>query len=222
MAILVDLNQVMISGLLSQVSPKEKLEEDLIRHIVLNTLRSNVKKFKEYGEVIICCDNKHYWRKDYFPYYKAHRTKDREKSDWDWGMIFKVLNMLRDDLKTHFPYKVIDVDGAEADDVIGSLVQEYYHQEKILILSGDKDFVQLQKYPNVKQYDPVQKKFRTTDDPARFIKEHIIRGDAGDGVPNFLSTDNCLVVGDRQKPVDRKSTRLNSSHIPLSRMPSSA
>jgi len=206
--IIVDLSQVMISNLMMQLGnhTNTEVEEDLLRHMVLNSIRSYNMKFKnEYGEMIIACDDRTFWRRDVFPYYKANRKKSREKSELNWTQIFDALHKIRDELKAFFPYRVIQVDGAEADDIIGTLTMNYGDtSEKILILSGDKDFVQLQRYNNVKQFDPVQKKFRTTNDPDRFIKEHIMRGDTGDGIPNFLSTDNCLVVGDRQKPVVSK------------------
>ena len=203
--IIVDLSQVMISNLMVQIGnhTNMEIEEDLLRHMILNSIRSYNQKFKdEYGEMIIACDAGNNWRRAIFPYYKANRKKTRDKSELNWTQIFDTLGKVRDELKQFFPYRVIHVDGTEADDVIGTLVMNYGDtNEKILILSGDKDFVQLQRYNNVKQYDPVQKKFRTTNDPDRFIREHIMRGDIGDGVPNFLSADNCLVVGERQKPV---------------------
>lgn len=210
--ILVDLNQVMISNLMMQMgSKKASVEEDLVRHMVLNSLRLYRKKFGEkYGELVICCDDKNYWRRDFFPYYKAHRKKDRAESGLDWHMIFEVLNGIRDDLKEKFPYKVIQVDRAEADDVIASLCHEYGDlgvtngSAPILILSSDKDFVQLQKYANVEQYSPMQKKFINCSNPARYIHEHILRGDRGDGVPNFLSADDVFVIGKRQKPLSTK------------------
>lgn len=206
--IIVDLSQVMISNLMMQLGnhTNTEVEEDLLRHMVLNSIRSYNMKFKnEYGEMVIACDDRTFWRRDVFPYYKANRKKSREKSELNWTQIFDALHKIRDELKAFFPYRVIQVDGAEADDIIGTLTMTFGDtSEKILILSGDKDFVQLQRYNNVKQFDPVQKKFRTTNDPDRFIKEHIMRGDTGDGIPNFLSTDNCLVVGDRQKPVASK------------------
>jgi hypothetical protein len=159
----------------------------------------------EYGEFVIACDNKNYWRKQLFPYYKANRKKSQAASELDWKAIFECLNKIRSELKEHFPYRIIDVESAEADDIIGTLCIEFGNtNEKILILSGDKDFVQLQRYLNVRQYNPVLKKFITHNNPEQFLKEHIIKGDAGDGVPNFLSPDNCLVVGERQKPISSK------------------
>jgi len=211
--ILVDLNQVMISNLMMQIGGKNvTIEEDLVRHMVLNSLRMYKKKFgAKYGEMVICCDDKNYWRRDIFPYYKMNRKKDREASDLDWNTIFTVLNNIRDELVNTFPYKVIRIERSEADDVIASLCHEYGQlgvksesAEPILILSSDKDFVQLQKYANVEQFSPMQKKFVNCNNPARFIQEHILRGDRGDGVPNFLTKDDVFINGGRQKPLSSK------------------
>ena len=205
--ILIDLNQVLISNLMQQINsnPKMKLDENLIRHMVLNSLRSYVKQFKDkYGEIVICCDSKKYWRRDIFPLYKSNRKKDRDKSPFDWTLIFETLNKIRDELKVYFPYKVLDVEGAEADDIIGVLAARMSAHEEVLILSSDKDFVQLQKYNNVKQYSPILKRYLETDDPHLYVKEHIIRGDRGDGIPNFLSPDNTFALGERQKVINTK------------------
>ena len=206
--IIMDLSQVMISNLMIQLGnhTNAEIEEDLLRHMILNSVRAYNVKFKhEFGEMIIACDAGNNWRKQIFPYYKANRRKNREKSEINWTAVFETLNKVRDELKDYFPYRVIRVDGAEADDVIGTLAQNYGNtHEKILILSGDKDFVQLQCYMNVQQFDPVQKKWRKTNDVDKFMKEHIIRGDIGDGVPNFLSADDTFVVGARQKPISQK------------------
>jgi hypothetical protein len=206
--IIMDLSQVMISNLMIQLGnhTNADIEEDLLRHMVLNSVRAYNVKFKnEFGEMIIACDAGNNWRRQVFPYYKANRRKNREKSEINWTAVFETLNKVRDELKDYFPYRVLRVDGAEADDIIGTLAQTYGNtNEKILILSGDKDFVQLQAYMNVQQFDPVQKKWRKTNDVDKFIKEHIIRGDTGDGVPNFLSADDTFVVGARQKPISQK------------------
>ena len=209
--ILVDLNQVVISNLMQQIGGNKstmKLEEDLIRHMVLNSLRSYSRKFKqEYGDMVICCDNRTYWRRKVFPLYKANRKKDRDASTLDWGLIFDTMAKLRAELKEFFPYKVIDVEGAEADDVIATLVKMYSPSQKILILSSDKDFTQLQKYKNVKQYSPIMSKFIKTDDPIQYVREHILRGDKGDGIPNFLSPDDTFVIGARQKVINSKKLK---------------
>ena len=203
--ILVDLNQVLLAGLMAQIAnQKGKLDEDLIRHMVLNIIRNHVKNFKaEYGEVVLCCDNRKYWRKEYFPFYKANRKKNRDKSSLDWHMIFDILAKLKVELKENFPYKVIDVEGAEADDIIGTLVPRHAPHEKILILSSDGDFLQLQQNHNVKQYNPSQKKYVISPNPIMDLKEKIIRGDKGDGIPNIFSPGDCFVRDLRQKPITK-------------------
>ena len=210
--ILVDLNQVMISNLMGQLhsSKSNEVDEDLLRHMVLNGIRSYRNKFtEEYGELVICCDDTNNWRKDHFPYYKAHRKTNRDQSDLDWPNIFNCLNIIRDELKEFFPYKHIRVNRCEADDIIGTIchtegVVMGDGKEKILILSGDKDFIQLQTYSNVYQYDPVRKKMVKHKDPAHYLLEHIAKGDRGDGIPNALSADDTFVSGGRQKPMRAK------------------
>lgn len=211
MAILVDLNQVMIANLMVQIGNHHNAEvdENMIRHMVLNSIRFNRMKFKdEFGELIICADDKNYWRRQMFPYYKAARRKNREESELDWTSIFNALNKVRQELKDVFPYKVIQIDGAEADDIIGTIIHEEGRElntgEKFLILSGDKDYIQLHRYANVKQYNPVLKKWVVHSNPDQYLYEHIVKGDAGDGVPNILSPDNSFVMNIRQKPVTKK------------------
>ena len=202
--IIFDYQQIAISNLMEQIgSSKTPVDEGLVRHMILNTIRTYVKKFKNsHGpEVIIACDNRNYWRRDYFPHYKAGRKKARAASGHDWSSIFESLNKIREELKESSPYKVIDVDGAEADDVIGTLVQKYSATEKVMILSSDKDFAQLQRYPNVEQFSPILKKFIKEPFPLVQLKQLIIRGDKGDGIPNILSSDDIFVVGGRQKPI---------------------
>ena len=208
--IILDFNQVAISNLMMQLN-HDDLNEDLVRHMILNSIRMYKQKFgNEYGELVIACDDKNYWRKDIFPYYKAHRKEDRKKSDIDWNKVFEILNKIREEIKGNFPYRCIQVDRAEADDIIGVLAREHGSYlnnddtEKVLILSGDKDFGQLQKYMNVEQYSPVLKKWIKINDPRRFLLEHIMKGDRGDGIPNFLSEDSCIINKKRQKPLATK------------------
>jgi len=202
--IIFDFNQVAISNLMEQIgSSKTAVEESLVRHMILNSLRTYVKKFRDsHGpEVIIACDNKKYWRRDIFPHYKASRKKIREASGHDWATIFECLSKIKQELKDYSPYKVIDVDTAEADDIIAVLAMKYSATQKVMILSSDKDFAQLQKYPNVDQYSPILKKYIKEPLPAAQLKQLIIRGDKGDGIPNILSADDCFVTATRQKPI---------------------
>lgn len=204
--ILCDFSMVVISNLMSYMAynPKDQLNVELIRHITLNALRSYNKQFRaKYGPMVLCCDSRSYWRKDVFPHYKSRRKKAREDSKYDWKFIFNTLALIREEIKQNMPYRVIEVDGAEGDDVIATLARKYCDQQDILILSSDKDFVQLQKYPRIAQYNPNFKRFVKSANPEAFTKEHIIRGDYGDGIPNILSQDDCIAIGKRQKSLNK-------------------
>lgn len=220
--ILLDLNQVMIANIMMQPGAVNNIEENLIRHMVLNSIRMYNVKFKdEYGEMVICADDRKYWRRDIFPYYKASRKRDREASPFDWNLIFETLNKIRDELRDTFPYRVLQVDKTEADDIIGTLCHKHGVQlmnettEKILILSSDKDFMQLQKFANVEQFSPAAKKFLRTNEPDKFLREHIIKGDRGDGIPNILSSDDTFVTDKRQKPVTEKKLNIWVAEEPV-------
>ena len=210
--IIVDINQIMISNLMVQINGRDapELNEDLVRHMVLNSLRAHNKKFrKEYGKMVIACDSSNVWRREVFPNYKAGRKANRAKSEHDWTLIFDIISKVKNEIKAFLPYKVIEIDTAEADDIIAVLCRGT--TEKVLILSGDKDFIQLQNTNNdrIKQYNPVLNKFVGKDEnPSLYIKEHILKGDRSDGIPNVLSDDNVFVEGRRQKPLSKK--RINS------------
>jgi len=206
--ILVDMSQISLASMMMHLNMNKatKPDEGMVRHMILNSLRMYRMKFKEkYGELILCFDSRHYWRRDHFPYYKAGRKKSREDSNLDWDAIFSCLNDVKQELKDYFPYKHLEVYGAEADDIIATLCLELeYDNGKTLILSGDKDFIQLHRFTNVSQYSPITKKFIEGVDPYQYLDEHILKGDSSDGVPNVLSPDNTFVDGLRQKPLGKK------------------
>ena len=202
----------MISNLMVTLSRDSmELSEDLVRHMVLNSLRGHNKKFrKEYGEMVIACDSKNVWRRQIFPNYKAGRKANRAKSEHDWDAIFSMLHNIKDEIRNFLPYKVIEIETAEADDIIATLVNRLQrqvgpnHAKKVLILSGDKDFIQLHNN-NIRQYNPVLSKFvGKGEEPSIYIKEHILKGDRSDGVPNILSDDNVFIEGRRQRPLSKK------------------
>ena len=206
--ILLDYSQTVIGSFMAVGRGNPVVEEDLLRHTILNSIRMFRNKFtKDYGEMVICCDDKNNWRKEVFPEYKANRRKNRENDITDWKTLFELLHEMREELTKYFPYKVMHVDTAEADDIIGVLV-EHCEENPTLILSSDKDFIQLQKYQGVRQWSPLQKKF-VVGDPAESLYDKTIRGDTGDGVPNILSSDDTLITeGKRQTPVTKKKMEL--------------
>ena len=230
--IVIDYSQTAISNLMAELGGRKDVEINLplIRHMIINAIRGYKQKFgATYGDVVIACDHQHYWRRSVFPNYKANRKKEREESGYDWKAIFEALSSVREELNAFFPYPVLRIEGAEADDVIATLAEwtqtndlsmgMFDEPKPFLIVSGDHDFIQLQKYSNVKQYSPIHKKLvKPERKPEHYVIEHIIRGDAGDGVPNVLSDDNCLVESRRQKPVMTK--KLEEWISDVNKMPS--
>ena len=197
--ILLDYNAIAIGNVAVQ---RLAADEGLIRHMILNSIRMYRQKFhKEYGEMVIVADGMNNWRKDAFPQYKAARRKKRDESSIDWHEVFRIINMVREEIQENFPYKVMHEDGCEADDVIAQLAietQEFGKHEPVMIVSADGDFKQLQVYKNIKQFSPMTKKLVVENNPRTYLAEHILKGDAGDGVPNVLSYDNVFVDGRRQ------------------------
>ena len=199
--ILIDYSQIALSNIIVQ-----KLnDESMIRHMILNSIRMYNKKHRdEYGQVVICADGMNTWRKEFFPEYKAARKKNRDESSQDWTEIFRILHTVRDEIRDYLPYKVIHMEGVEADDIIGTLAmqtQEFGMDEPVMIISSDKDFIQLQKFKNVKQWSPIQKKFVTDKNPRTYLFNHIMRGDSGDGIPNVLSADDTFISENSQTPL---------------------
>jgi hypothetical protein len=214
--ILIDYSQVALANILSfkkeLMSGDEKVTTDLIRHTTLTAIKAYKKKYgKEFGEIVICCDGRKYWRRDYFEFYKASRKKNREASDLDWSMIFDTMGKIRDEMLEHFPYKIVHIPECEADDIIAVLAkqnQEFgFGGEPVMIVSSDGDFKQLHKWSNVSQFSPMIKKqikVKPSEIKPNLI-EHIVKGDAGDGIPNILSKDDHFVLAEgRQSMVSAK------------------
>lgn len=199
--ILIDYSQIAISNIIVQ-----KLnDENMIRHMILNSIRMYNKRYRDqYGQMVICADGMNTWRKEFYPFYKANRKKSRDDSAEDWTEIFRILHLVRDEIRDYLPYKVIHMEGVEADDIIGTLTmqtQEFGMDEPVMIVSSDKDFIQLQKFKNVKQFSPIQKKLVTDENPRTYLFNHVMRGDSGDGIPNVLSADDTFVSEKNQSPL---------------------
>lgn len=207
--IIIDYSGIAIASYFSQAKRSDDtLSEELIRHLILNSIRMYNTMFREeYGQMIIACDGGS-WRKDVFKEYKANRKKTRDADSMDWEFFFEVLTKVRNEIGENLPWMPIHLISVEADDIIATLVketQEFGKHEKVMIVSSDKDFIQLHKYSNVKQYSPMKKKLISENDPINYIREHIFRGDSSDGVPNVLSKDDVFVVeGERQTPLSKK------------------
>lgn len=206
--ILVDFNQMVIANFMQyQKQFTDDNALDMLRHMIFNNIRMINRKFKEeWGEINFCCDGPNNWRKKAFPFYKANRKKQREENpqNIDWQKLFDFISTIKKELSEEFPYKVLNGSECEADDIIATVCKHYHKEDKILIVSSDKDFIQLHKYEGVKQWSPLTKKFLNVTDPIKFKNELIIKGDRSDGVPNILSQDDTFVSEMRQKKLTKK------------------
>lgn len=209
MPILLDYSGISMSSILTQLKHAEP-SEDFIRHIILNSIRGYNEKFRrKYGELVVVCDGGS-WRKDAFEHYKASRKTNREKSKTDWSEVYRLMNMVKDEIHEFLPYRVMQSKGAEADDIIAVLAQRSQEVEfgetiqPVMVVSSDQDFCQLQKFKNVEQFSHMNKKLLVEPHPTRYLFEHIIKGDSGDGIPNILSAEDTFVSGARQTPITAK------------------
>ena len=203
--ILLDYNAIAIGNFVVQ---KVAVDENMIRHMILNSIRMYRQKFsKEYGEMVIVADGMNNWRKDVFPNYKVKRKKNREESTIDWNEAFRIIGMIRDEIRDNFPYKVVHQDGCEADDSIAHIAmstQEFGRYEPVMIISADGDFKQLQVHKNIRQYSPLTKKLVVEKNPKLELANKILKGDSGDGVPNVMSDDNVFLESRRQSILSAK------------------
>ena len=181
----------------------QPLSINLARHTILKAIASyNLMFKKDYGNIVIACDSKYYWRKDIFPFYKCKRAKARDDSDVDWNIVHEYVNTVKEELKEWMHWPVLEVYGAEADDIIFALVPNL--NENVMIISRDHDLKQLQTFPYVQQYNPVEDRMEICEDPSRFIFDHIVKGDSGDSIPNIWSAENSFALSIRQKPATQK------------------
>jgi len=209
--IILDYSGLVFGAIHTDLKNSDDINENFIRHLILNRIRMFNKKYRdEYGEMVITLDCTHgkgnsNWRYDYFKHYKHKRKVKREESKIDWGKIFSIIGNITQELKQYFPYRILEVPRCEADDIIGWLCENKDMHEPVMIVSGDKDFRQLQRYPGVKQFSPIIKKQLVEKYPLEYIKEHTIRGDKSDGVPNVLSVEDAFTIdGYRQKAITKK------------------
>lgn len=203
--ILIDFSQIFHANLHVYVAQNKMLDYEGIRNMLLLSIAKYNKQFKDtHGDIIICCDGQNVWRKNSFLEYKFSRGKERSKSSIDWKEVYEIFNRFISELEEFFPYTIVKVQGAEADDIIATCCNTYSN-EPIMIISGDKDFGQLQIHENVRQFNPIKKKEIKIDNPKNFLYEQILTGDVSDGVPNFLSDDDTYKNPDkRAKPLTAK------------------
>lgn len=203
---LVDYSQLVLSTIMATFRPNEPLDLDMLRHLILNTLRSNVlKNKKNYPFVIICVDNGTggYWRKKVAWYYKFKRAAQRDASGWDFSVIFDCMKTIEKEIRQYIPMTILDIPGCEADDHIAVMTKHFANQGvPVLITSSDGDFTQLHKFPNVKQWDAIHKKWVSVKHGSSlddlFFK--CFKGDKKDGIAGVKATSSHYADGEGRSP----------------------
>ena len=215
--ILIDLNQVMISNLMAQNKGDltELPSKDAVRHSILNTIRAfNVKFREEFGEVVLCADAADPWRRDIFPNYKHQRRKGRVESKINWDGLFKIMSEIREEFSIKLPYKLMHVEKCEADDIIATLVAQRT-EDKYLIISGDKDFIQLQHYGDVYQFSPLLKSFiGENQDAITFLRDERQKPINKKRLAEWSDTDNIPLGSETRKYFERNKKLIDLSMIP--------
>ena len=107
--------------------------------------------------------------RDIFPNYKHQRRVGKVEDQIDWDGLFKIIDDIREEFIDKLIIKVLHIDKYEVDDIIGTL---WIQQDDTiyLIISGDKDFIQLQHYGNVYQFEPLLKSFIGEQLDATFLR----------------------------------------------------
>ena len=195
--LLIDLSQIAMSIVSETFNPRDIITEIDVETVIFNTIRTNVRRFKDkYPDIVICIDSKEkYWRCDYSYYYKGTRKANRSKTGLDYETIFAGLANTIESLRKFFPYKVIEVSRIEADDIIGYLSKSLCQTRPVMIVSADGDFTQLHN-KNVKQYSPILKKQigHKHGSGRNDLLMKIIKGDRKDCVSNIKSASDHLLV----------------------------
>jgi hypothetical protein len=177
--------------------------EELVRDSVKMTFQKifNILEWNQETEtdILFAKDGKRLWRKSrLFNEYKFHRKAARDASSVDFRLVFKVFDRVWEELKQVLPFRFINLENVETDDIIyEAIMTEMDKYDKFQIYSTDADFRQLLRHKKVELYNPMMRKFIESADPEYDLFEKIIRGDKSDGIPNIYM-DSITV---KQKPI---------------------
>lgn len=182
--LLIDFSHLSIRNLFAdrEIINNPNPEFNLHRHQLITSLLFLIKKFNP-NEVVLGIDNKLNWRKKLYTDYKAHRKAKRDQDVFPWDAYYTYLEELIQDIKDNFPFKVIEQRYAECDDIIAILCKYSPFSGENIVVTSDKDFVQLLSLPHVKIYDPIKRKFMEEKQPKIFLEAKILMGDKSDNIP---------------------------------------
>lgn len=196
-----------------QSNPKTRQDFTLsfVRHVVLSSIKNTRNQFVAAPqlETVLCCDAKTNWRKEVYPHYKANRKKIRQSMVFPWTEFSEYYEIVKQELIQVLPYKILQIERCEADDIIAVLTHTLTSEgKKCIIFSADSDFAQLHN-SSVIQYSQMKRGWVNWPNPQAELLRKIISGDTGDGVPNVLSDDDTFVNPDkRQKQMRAENLKM--------------
>ena len=200
----------------------------------VNTLQDLLKR-EQPSHIAVCFDppgGKTFRHENYEPY-KANRDKTPE------GILVAVPYIKR--ILEAYRIPIFEVEGYEADDVIGTLSHQAEQQGFFTyMVTGDKDFGQLVT-PNIKVYDPLKKEILGVEEvnakygiqsPTQLIDILGLMGDSADNIPGcpgvgpktaekliqqYGSIENLLEHTDELKGAQQQKVRDNAEQIRMSK-----
>jgi hypothetical protein len=189
--LLIDMSNMLYRAFHANIKENDDILTSMCHHSALMSMQYLYNKYKP-DEIVAIFDS-HSWRKDYTKYgaithkpYKGNRRKDltqKEKEQFEVfdGHIEEFYEYLRD----YSALIVLKRNMLECDDIMAGFVDKYT-DDKHIIISSDKDFIQLLNHPNVALIEPEHEKARSLADwnfdSEFFMFEKCLRGDAGDNV----------------------------------------
>lgn len=174
-------------------TPEE--QAGLALHMAFQSVHKYYKKFKP-DQIAFTFEGGRNWRKTYTKstdavsgnIYKANRVKDASMEPY-----FALMDSFREVMQLHSSAIILRNDLCEGDDVFAGYVEvnavRSDGQDEIIGISGDRDFVQLLKYPGFRLINPDNGKDRNQpgdkeyyEDIDYFLFKKCVRGDMGDYV----------------------------------------
>lgn len=200
------------------------------KYLVLNSIFNSIKNFRP-NKVVCAIDNhtEKNWRKKVYPDYKANRKAYREESKIDFDKFFEVSNKFTDELRSVFCNMFfLDIEKCEGDDIIGVCCNRLFKTSNVTVISTDKDMIQLMKNPNVKIWDPIQRKYKQSMNPKKDLDIKILTGDKSDFIPGVKKKcgpktaqkilngglENFLLVEENKKNYIRNKILIDLEQIP--------
>ncbi len=207
--IYIDFSVLAYRNLFSMKSTIDQFGYEILRHVFLKNILAYIRDFNP-NKVFIAVDVGQSWRKKVYSLYKGKRKEARDKQDVDWEKFYGICNSVVDELKKNFPFYTIGINHVEADDIIAYLVRNEDTDNEKVIITSDRDYIQLLKYNNTKIFDPLKNKFMECLNPFHALELKICSGDKSDNIPPIYhrwgekTAEKNILSGNLKKMLEQK------------------